>query len=664
MVVLPLTTGTCPVLPQFRGGRRKRYATMRRYAGGHVIGRLPSAAELDEMRLPHLQLAALLVSLMISVTGGILFLIQHQARCEALPWFNANRLPNADLAAASAGNGLPDGWGRLAGGVELRGPAVDGEGFDLDGDGRALQLIGIANAALTPPTAVEPGTDYCLTLQALTDSPQRSPTRLRLVFEWLDSTGTTIGSAATPWQSVVLWSADAPPSGWSPISGSAVAPAAAAQLRVRIEPTSDDRIYLDHFFLARGGSEVLQATAGTDAVPFRVARWPAGKQAALAFSFDWESAMGGLIHSRSVDDPNSDQDPLLRALRMREGITTTLAVFAPHEIRATYFANGYNLLFGNREQRTFLNDPIFSWANRANGWLSDRWQTTRWFVDDPYLDVAAAPAWYFADLLAPLRAADQEIASHSFSHLHVGLADLTQWRDDLATWNRIAAEQGLGPATSLAFPWSSSAGLSDAGWDALEQAGIRAVTRLSDYGPYNLFPTDQNGLVISPFCRWVPGRESRVLACPDAYLTPSREAIVLRQIDAVLAAGGMIDVWAHTEEVTTPEQIAAWQRVTAAAAAEPRLWIAPFGEISAWQSARDRLLIEPAAAGAGGGDVWRLTNRGDVTLRGLVLQLPVGISDAAVDGTPAGIETSGGENTLTLDLAVGQTIEVTLWQNR
>lgn len=55
----------------------------------------------------------------------------------------------------------------------------------------------------------------------------------------------------------------------------------------------------------------------------------------------------------------------------------------------------------------------------------------------------------------------------------------------------------------------------------------------------------------------------------------------------------MIDLWAHTEEVITPEQQAAWQRVVHYAATHTQVWVAPLREISAWQRARDQLQVQP-----------------------------------------------------------------------
>ncbi|GAB4441059.1 MAG: polysaccharide deacetylase family protein [Chloroflexi bacterium OHK40] len=619
-------------------------------------------------------LGATLACLLVGAFGAWLFLQQRLARCAYVPLLAEQLLPNAALASGAA-RGLPDGWERAAAGVELRGPAVDGEGFDLDGDGRALQLLGIANYAQAPAAPALPGTRYCFTAFALTDSTLRSPTRARLIFLWRDAQGAALGEDATAWQPVRLWTPERPPRDWSPLAGSFVAPPGAASLAVRVEPASDDRIYLDLPALRRGGAALTSLATPQRATPAelpRAANWPLGRQAAVAFTFDWETSMGGLVHSRSVGDPNATEDHVLRGLRMREGITTTLALFEPLGLRATYYATGYNFLFGNQERRRFMGDPTFTWATRANGWTSDRWASTPWFADDPYGTVVSDPAWYFGDLIAPLRAAGHEVQSHSFSHLYGGLSDAATWQLDLQAWNELAAEHGVPPATSLAFPWSSSGGMSDAAWDALEAAGITSVTRLSDQAQYRLFPADADGVVTAPRCRDLPGREGRILACPDFYLTADRVSLALRQIESAVAAGGMIDLWAHTEEVTTAEQVAAWRQVAERVAADERLWVAPLAEITAWQQALAQLRIEPGAPGGPGEPAtFTIATPARQNLVGLALELPSGTNRVQVSGddlpqregpVPSGVGWWPRAGLAVIDLAAGQTVEVQVWQ--
>jgi peptidoglycan/xylan/chitin deacetylase (PgdA/CDA1 family) len=599
----------------------------------------------------RLLLGAAILSVLVGALGVLIYIRQRVDRCAYVPLLADELLPNANLSAPGDVPGLPAGWSRAAGGVQLRGPAVDGEGFDLDGDGRALQLIGIANDAQTPPVPVSPGRRYCFSGFALTDSPLGSTTRARLTFRWADAAGQPITDQTTIWQPVQLWTPAT--RDWSPLQASFVAPAGAASLAVRVAPASDDRIYLDAMHVRSGGAD-LAADFPDAYAPLdfpQVLPWPGGRRAAVAFTFDWETAMGGLVHSRSVGDPNFDQDYLERGLRMREGITTTLAIFQQYDVRATYFATGYNFLLGNPERRMFLNNPTFDWATQANGWTSERWTTTPWFADDPYGTLASDPAWYFGDLLPQLLAAGHEIQSHTFSHFFGGYVDAATWQADLATWDAVAAERGVPPARAIAFPWSSSSGISDSDWDTMERAGIVAVTRLSDQAQYNLFPVDESGLVAESRCRWLPGREGRILACPDFYLKPERADLAMRQIERAIAQGGMIDIWAHTEEVTSPAQIAAWTQVVRRAAENPAVWVAPFSQIADWQRGVEQVQIHLLADGS-----YEVRNLSQLDLAGLSIELAPGARRAQVNGDDLAIR----DGRVMIDLGAGQTVELSM----
>jgi hypothetical protein len=207
--------------------------------------------------------------------------------------------------------------------------------------------------------------------------------------------------------------------------------------------------------------------------------------------------------------------------------------------------------------------------------------------------------------------------------------------------------------------------MSYANWDALAAAGITSVTRTNwSQDQYDLFQRDGDGFTAAPRCRPAPGHE-RILACPDFYLTAERAALGRNQVDAALAAGGMIDMWAHTEEVTTPEQIAAWRTVVAYAAQQRdagRLWIAPLAEIAGWQAAVAELSIEK--------ETWR--NQGDESMQmlsfavhnisqrdlsGVTLKLPFQPKKIMIDGMIFNAQFS----MLHLDLRAGQTVEVQAW---
>jgi hypothetical protein len=605
---------------------------------------------------------AALVIVLLGAVGLVVVTQNRQARCAAVPFLTHELLPNAALAPGEQPH-MPAGWNAAAPGVELQGSA--GKGFDYNNDGRALQLIGIGNYVQTPPIAVQPGARYCFAGRALTDSAKRSATRLRLIFDWRDQQNQPLGVNMTEWQSVVLWQPEAPPNDWSAIIGAFGAPTGAATLLVQLQPASDDRVYLDAMHVQSGGWGMGDGDREAGAPspiphppsPIAIAPWPNGYRAAASFSFDWETAMGGLIHSRS-DDPNSVENPKARGLRMREGITTTLQLFQPLGIHATYYANGYNFLLGNAERRQFMNNPTYAWASKANGWPTDTWTTTPWFAKDPYSAIQSDPAWYFGDLIAALQRDQQDIQSHTFSHFSGGDATTTDWQSDLETWRVVAAERNVPPARSLAFPWSRSNGMSYADWDAIEAAGITSVTRTS-WNPKQ--PQYQIVSADDPRCRPIPGHE-RILACPDFYLHSQETAAqALMLIDRTIAVSGTIDLWAHTEEVTSPEQIAAWGQVVSYAAQQRdagALWIAPLAEIADWQAALAECKIENIELKTQAGTsvlLFKITNNSKRDLNGVTLTLPFKPKQLTVNGEIFNSQFS------ILNLAVGQTLEVQAW---
>ena len=603
-------------------------------------------AALSKLRLHMPQrLIPLAIALCCCIAGaGIAFVLQRDAACSGFPAFAENQLPQPIFVGENLA--VPQGWSARARGVELRMPAVDSEGFDLDGDGRALKLVGIANAAVMPVVEVHEGERYCASVRALSDGV--SGPRARLVFAWQDSSGTTLASGAGDWQPVTHWRPNVAGLQWSTITAAFAAPRGAVALRVAVEPTSDDRIYLDMpavrpVFLAQP----------TPPPPVSMLRpWPAGARAAFSFSFDWETAMGGLIHSRSADDPLADVNPTLRAMRMREGITTTIELFEPYGILATYYANGYNFLLGNTERRTFMGDPRFAWARTDPpfSWKSDIWTRERWFSPDPYGTVASHPAWYAGDLLVPLRAAGHDVQSHTFSHFYGGFASTGEWEADLAEWNRVAAERGVAPATSLAFPWSGSAGMNEDAWRAIEEAGIISLTRTArnpNQAQYQLVT------VTDPQCRSVPGHEA-LLACPDFYLTERTAMLAPAQIQRTIEVGGALDLWAHTEEVVSPTQIAAWRGVVAYATDlrdAGEVWIAPLAQIAARQQAVERVQV-------------RVTDREGATVYTLVNGATALVDLTLRPGFVPGRVSAGARivrGMVVFDLAADETREVTVW---
>ena len=604
---------------------------------------------------------------------GIALVWQRQQQCAYVPVFGEELLPNATLAPAVV-PGMPTGWSSLAPGVEVQ---SDGRGFNLSG--RSLQLLGIANAVVTPAIAVNPGQQYCFVGRALTDSEKQSATRLQVAFDWRNADGTTLYTNSSPWQPVALWT-PTQQNQWAYLRAASTAPADATSLVINIRPSSDDRVYLDAMHVRRTwGQENSPASSpqppGSSPT---LMPWPNGAQAAVAFTFDWETAMGGLIHTRSnaADDPNFAQDWQLRAMRMREGVTTTLDLFRPYGIRATYYATGYNFLNGNTERRQFMGNPTYAWASRANGWPAD-WSQRPWFGQDPYGTVQQQPIWYFGDLVATLQAAKQDIQSHTFAHFAGTFVRSTDWQADFAAWRAAAAERGVAPARSLAFPWSASNGVSDDEWNTLAQNGITSVTRLAwSQRKSALFPKDTHGIPLDPRCRPIPGHET-ILGCPDFYLRDGSAATAKQAIDRALAAGGMIDLWAHTEEVTDSSQIVTWAEVVRYAAVQRdagKLWIAPLSEIADWQQGRAAVSIQGSGGiGQGSGDgeasanslalqrrimQFSVANNGEHDLYGVTLKLPVASVWATVDGVRVPIQNA---KLSIQNLSAKQTVEVVIW---
>jgi hypothetical protein len=131
----------------------------------------------------------------------------------------------------------------------------------------------------------------------------------------------------------------------------------------------------------------------------------------------------------------------------------------------------------------------------------------------------------------------------------------------------------------------------------------------------------------------------------------------------------MLDLWAHTEEVTSPEQVAAWRELVALAAAERdagRLWVAPLAEIADWQQSLAQLTIEnqePKTENQGVNSQLSITmiNQSKQTLEGVVLTLPFEPVKTLVDGHTTGSWFSVLGSTLTITLQAGQTVEVQAW---
>jgi hypothetical protein len=136
------------------------------------------------------------------------------------------------------------------------------------------------------------------------------------------------------------------------------------------------------------------------------------------------------------------------------------------------------------------------------------------------------------------------------------------------------------------------------------------------------------------------------------------------RIDSDIAAGGMIDLWAHIEEVTTLDQIANWRTILQYAAQKcdlRELWIAPLSKIADWQQARSTVSIQIVGVGSKNDPqqiTFVITNNRLVDMQQLTVKMPLKIQRATVDGMAVPLLST---ELFMLNLAAGQRAEVIAW---
>lgn len=467
--------------------------------------------------------------------------------------------------------------------------------------GSPLRLVAGANAT-SPWIDAAPGTAYALTATA--NAP------VTVIYRWEDETRQPVLQHAVRWTAGVR-------------TATFAAPARAAGLRIEFGAGADP---------VEVGDAVLAVAAGVRVEPF-----PNYAQAALAFSYDWESAMGGLIHTRSTpsagegaggslgaDGAPSIAEAEQRGLLMREGALYLAALFKQHDLRATYYATGYNLLDGNPSCERFLGNPTYENADQAHGWGSDYWRTHPWYSLDPCSTESAEPAWYFGAETRQLAAQGHEIGSHTFGHLYVRGVTPAELAADLDQWLRSARDIGLPTTPTFAFPWTSSNSLDARFWAVFEQLGIRVLTRF--YQPLaHPFELDR-----------VPGFPSLAIF-PDQYLpsTTGAERAALGGIDDVLARRGYFSLWTHPDEVMRQDGPRIWADTIAYAASKRSsgLWISPVGEIAGYGMATRELQV--TAVPVGGATQVVITNGSARRLDGVTLSVPDAVTTVELDGRVA-----------------------------
>ena len=356
---------------------------------------------------------------------------------------------------------------------------------------------------------------------------------------------------------------------------------------------------------------------------------PNGTQGSIAFSFDWESAMGGAIHSKGMreHDPSA---ATAHGLEMRQGADWLNKLFMDNNIRATFYGTGYNLLDGNTQRRTFSGDPVYKWAGPKNRWETDWWLTHKWYSDDPYGTYQTHPAWYLGDQTRRLLDAGHEIAPHTFGHLYVRGSNPQELAADMDEWLAAAQPLGITNTTTFAFPWRSSNSLTADFYDVLYQRGIRAVTRIYERDMKDLYtlgaPSVSPNISIMPdFLLGSPSISAGEEAGKEIGLQEG-----LQVITETLARRGTTSFWTHPEQLADGPEFdvvrTAWRGVVAEAVRQRdngKLWIAPVADITAYQ--RDLMSVTTSLdngfLGMGGWKV-QVHNDSGKELHGVTLTLP------------------------------------------
>ncbi len=441
-----------------------------------------------------------------------------------------------------------------------------------------------------------------------------------------------------------------------PYADSRSAPPGAAYLQLVFTPGANIR--LNNFALA------------DDSV--RVEPMPNYARAALAFSFDWESAMGGLIHSRggtplpgesegggvALNDQDISAavaDAVRRGFNMRAGADYLLSLFSRFGVKGTFYATGYNLLDGNTQQQQFVGNPTYKWANLQNGWGNNYWLTHPWYGQDPFSTDTdpAGKAWYFGDQTDRLKAAGQDIQSHTFGHLYVRGTTVQEFTADINTFLQYAAVKKLPPIQSFAFPWKSSNSLTADWYRVLAERGFTSVTRLYDQDQMvrnlnqgtlqfdNCKRTSDNKVIFDAFAgpcntyfylnqvKNVP--QLAVLSDYQLETGDRSEATAYSLINQLLQRRGYGSIWTHPESIVAPEDQQEWARMVQFATEQRAAGLYVDSVSNLIQYRKDSSQVAVAANWENGGQKVSLTvtNHAQNALDGLTLTLPASIKAAS-----------------------------------
>jgi peptidoglycan/xylan/chitin deacetylase (PgdA/CDA1 family) len=499
----------------------------------------------------------------------------------SLPGCGASASPR-DVTTNPAPNLLPPVSTRLSSGVIAPLWTLDANA-QIATDGVTLTAPKQSGTVTSPRVPVQEGDDYLLSAHVVLAQSATAAVETRIA--WFDARQQPIGESVAHLNAGLPSQGSAAPPGAGYATVSLAIPAGALIDTIRLQPRDGGRI---------------------DALPNYA-------KAALAFSFDFETAMGGLIHTRGGATDHDVADAVARGLAMRQGAAFLRGLFAAYDTRGTFYVNGYNFLTGNTEHRQFVGNPTYTrYTAKTAGFASDYWATHPWYGDDPFGTEQSDPAWYFGSLTKQLAQDGNDIESHTFGHLflHAGITP-QQLDDDLTAWDALAKETGYAPAHSFAFPWGASNSLTAEYYAVLAKHGITNVTRFYDNKPGTV---QLNTVPVYPQIRVVPDQE--------LIDRQGDEAAADRGIDTALASGGVFSIWAHPENIATANAQAIWGRVVAYAADRRSLglWVAPVTTITNFADARDNLHLSSVHVGAN--TVITVRNGGTTRCNDATLTLP------------------------------------------
>ncbi len=485
-------------------------------------------------------------------------------------------------------------------------------------DGMTLMADTKAGTATSPRIPIQAGDGYRLSAHVLLAPDMSAQVSVRLL--WQDAMQRPINDTVQSLPVGVAVRESAAPARATFVTVALTIPVGALVDTVRLQPQDGARL---------------------DALP-NYAR------AALAFSFDFETAMGGLIHTRGGTTDHDVADAEARGLAMRTGANFLRRLFAAYDTRATFYVNGYNFLTGNTQHRQFVGNPTYRrYTAKAAGFASDYWTTHPWYGDDPFGTEETNPAWYFGSLTKQLAQDGHDIESHTFGHLflHSGITP-KELDDDLTAWDTVAKENGYAPAHSFAFPWRASNSVTAEYYAVLAKHGITNVTRFYDIQPGTV---EMQTVPVYPQMHVVPDQE--------LIDRQGDEQAAQRGIDMALATGGVFSLWAHPESIATPAAQAIWGRVVAYAADRRSLglWVAPVTTITNFVDARAQLHVSTTHVGTS--TVITVRNDGTTGCNDATLTLPGAPKQVAWTGGSGARDINGAQIRVG-NIAVGETITI------